>query len=387
MKFKRIFLIVLDSLGVGEAVDAENYNDKGCNTLKSICDNTNLFIPNIKKLGLLNTLSMNNLESEAYYTIARPKNKGKDSLSGHYEMMGIETLISYKNFNNQVFPRELLENIAITLQKPIIGNVIGSSIDVINRLGKRQMDTESLIIYTTNDSNMEVAANEDIIPLNQLYEYCEKIREITKKEEWKIGRIIARPFKLVNDEFVLTKDSKMFTLPPTNKSVLEILKNANLQTISIGKINDLFNGYGITKVIRSSSNSEGINKLIDIINKNFEGLCYINLSDFDSLYGHRRDINGYKNCLEEFDVEIPLIINQLNIDDLLIITADHGCDPLSSGCGHTRENVPVIIYSRTFTEPKQLDILDTFADIGATITDNFGLEKPWLGKSFKDKLL
>ena len=386
MKFKRIFLIVLDSLGVGEAIDADAYEDKGANTLGSLVNSTDLFIPNLERIGLKNTLNMNNLESEAYYTIARPKNKGKDTLSGHYELMGVENIISYKTFNNQPFPREMLEKIATTIQKPIIGNIVSPSQEIISKLAPRHMETGALIIYTTADSNLEVAAHEDIIPVQTLYSYCEIIREITKKEEWKVGRVIARPFKTENGEFVLTNDTRSYTLLPSNKSVLDVLKAANLQVISIGKINDVFNGCGITKVIKSFSNNEGINKLSEIMDKNFEGLCFLNLSDFDTLYGHSRDILGYKNALEEFDVVVPMILNKLNLDDLLIITADHGCDPNFKGFNHTRENVPVLVYSRSFIEPKQIDILDSLADIGATILDNFELEKPWFGKSFKDKL-
>lgn len=386
MKFKRIFLIVLDSLGVGEAIDADAYNDKGANTLGNLINKTDLFVPNLERIGLLNTLNMNNKESEAYYTIARPKNRGKDTLSGHYELMGIENLVSYKTFNNQGFPRELLETIATKTKRGIIGNIIAPSQEIINKLAQKHFETGALIIYTTADSNLEVAAHEDVIPVQTLYNYCEIIREITKKEEWKVGRVIARPFKTENGEYVLTNDTRSYTLLPSNKSVLDTLKENNLQVISIGKINDVFNGCGITKIIKSFSNEEGIDKLTQIMDKNFEGLCFLNLSDFDTLYGHSRNIEGYKNSLEEFDVVVPMLLNKLNIDDLMIITADHGCDPTFKGFNHTRENVPVIVYSRSFMEPKQLEILDTLADVGATILDNFGLEKPWIGKSFKDKL-
>ena len=201
-----------------------------------------------------------------------------------------------------------------------------------------------------------------------------------------ISTIIAQPFKTNESGYLLTGDDRRFTLLPSNKSVLDILKNANLQTISIGKVNDIFNNCGITKIIKASNNNEGINKLIDIMDKNFEGLCFTNLEDFDTLYGHARDIEGYKNALEELDVELPIIINKLNIDDLLIITADHGSDPVMPNYNHTRENVPVIIYSRSFASSRQIEILDTLADIGATIVDNFNLEKPWFGTSFLDKL-
>ena len=386
MKFKRIFLLVLDSLGVGEAIDAEEYNDRGCNTLGHILDNTDLFIPNLKKMGLLNTLTMNNLEGEAYYTIARPKNKGKDCLSGHYELMGIDLGRNYINFDGGPFPRELLENIASTTKKPIIGNIVCDIKSAIKRLYKRQLETKALIISTTGDSNLEVAANEEIIPVNELFEYCDAIRKITTKDSWQVASVVARPFKIFNDEVILTEDTRIFTLPPTNKSVLESLKNANYQTIAIGKVSDLFNYTGITKIIQASQNTEAINKLLDIMDKNFEGLCFVNLNDFKTIYGNSRDVLGYKNALEEFDVEVPMIINKLNIDDLLIITADHGCDPTKENYHHTRENVPVLLYSRCFIESGQIDILNTLGDIGATIADNFNVEKTWLGESFLNKL-
>ncbi len=386
MEFKRIFLVVLDALGVGEATDAISYNDEGVNTLGNLLKEKNLFLPNLKKLGLLSTLSMNNEETEAYYTIARPRNKGKDSLSGHYEMMAIENNISYKNFGENGFPRDLLETIVRETRKGIIGNLVGNHESVLEKLGDRHLETGSLIIYTTGDSNLEVAAHESIIPINELYEYADKIRQITKREEWKVGRVIARPFTGESGKYIFTNNTKYFTLTPPNKSVLDILKENNYQVISIGKINDIYNGHGITKIMKSTCNSEGINKLTEVMEKNFDGLCFVNLSDFDTLYGHKRDIDGFAKELEALDVEIPILLNKLNIDDLLIITADHGCDPTMPGTSHTRENVPVIVYSRLFKEPKQIEILESLADIGATIIDNFKLEKPWMGTSFLDKL-
>jgi phosphopentomutase len=386
MKYKRIFLIVLDSLGVGEALDADDFHDKGSNTLGHVQDNTNLFIPNLKKMGLLNTLVMNNSEAEAYYTIARPRNKGKDCLTAHYELMGIAPTIGLDVFDYGPFPRNLLERIASTLQKPIIGNIVSDATSAIEKLYKRQLETKSLIIYTTGDSNLEVAAEETIIPLNDLYEYCEKIRKITEQEGWRVSTVTARPYIVKNNTVIFSDDQRRFTLSPTNKSVLESLKEANLQTISIGKVSDIFNGVGIAKTIKSMSNVEGINKLLDIMDKNFEGLCFANLCDFDTFGGHARNIDKYKEALEEFDVQVPLILNKLEVDDLLIITADHGCDPTMEHFNHTRENVPVLIYSRSMLESGQLNILDTLGDIGATIADNFNVEKPWLGTSFLDKL-
>jgi phosphopentomutase len=304
----------------------------------------------------------------------------------HYEMMGIRSNSSFQTFNYGPFPRELLEKIASSIKKPIIGNIITDAKTAVARLYKRQMETKALIIYTTGDSNLEVAAEEGIVPVNELYECCEKIREITEKESWRVASIVARPFTYRNNSVTLTDDIKTFTLNPPSNSVLESLKNANLQTISIGKVTDLFNNYGITKIIKSSNNTEGINKLLDIMEKNFDGLCFANLTDLDTFYGNSRDVLGYQKCLEEFDVQLPIILNKLNIDDLLIITADHGCDPTFENFNHTRENVPVLIYSRSFNSGGQLEIINTLADIGATIADNFNVEKPWLGESFLDKL-
>ena len=386
MNFKRVFLIVLDSLGVGEALDAETYNSKGANTLGHIINEKELFIPNLKKLGFLNTLLMNNSESEAYYTIARPINKGMDSISGHYEIMGIENNNSYKSFADNGFPRELLETVVKETKVGIIGNIVGSHEAVLEKLGKRHMETGSIIIYTTGDSDLEIAAHEDIIPINELYHYAEIIRHITMREEWKVSRVVARPFITDNNSFKFTNNSKIFTLTTPNKSVLDELKENNFQVISIGKINDLYNNHGITKIIKATDNNEAINKLTEIMDKNFTGLCYVNLEDFDTLYGHKRDVLGYAKAIENLDVEIPILLNKLDIDDLLIITADHGCDPTMPGTFHTRENVPVIIYSRLFKQPKQLNILESLADIGATISDNFDLGKPWMGKSFLDDL-
>lgn len=386
MKYKRIFLIVLDSLGIGESLDAEKYNDKGANTLGHLNEKTSLFVPNLKKMGLLNTLTMNNSDAEAYYTIARPKSLGKNCLNFHYELMGEEVSRKYNYFDNGPFPRIILETIAQTLQKPIIGNVVGDAISTIKKLYRRQMETKSLIIYTTGDSNLEVAAEENIISVNELYECCQKIMEITNNDNYRVATITARPYIIKNNEVILTDDSRTFALPSSNKSVLDSLKGSDFQTISIGKVNDLFAGNGITKIIKSSNNIEGINKMLDIMDKNFEGLCFVNLSDFDTLYGHARDIEGFKKSIEEFDVQVPMILNNLEIDDLLIITADHGCDPTCDNYNHTRENVPVLLYSRSMLGNGQIDILDTLSDIGATIADNFNVEKPWMGTSFLDKL-
>lgn len=387
MKFKRVFLMILDSLGVGEALDAPSYNDNGANTLGHIREKYNLFIPNLKKLGFLNTLNMDeNKEVEAYYTIARPTNPGKDTLNGHYEIMGVKNDIQFKTFTETGFPRELLDEIELITGRKVIGNKNCNGIEIINELGERHLQYGFLIVYTSNGSNLQIAAHENIIPVSKLYEYAEKIRKITLKEEWKIGRVIAKPFTGKLNNFKFTTERQDYAVKPPTMSIMNFLKEKDYSVISIGKIADIFDQEGITKTIKARNNSEALNKLSDIMTKKFTGLCAINLSDFDSEYGHKRDIEGYAREIEELDVEIPMILNKLETDDLLIITADHGCDPTHSGFDHTRENVPVIIYGRNLKEPKKLEILNSMADIGATIADNFEVSKPFIGNSFLEKL-
>ena len=389
MRFKRVFLIVCDSLGVGEAQDAINYGDIGANTLKHINDKHNLFIPNLKKLGFLDTINMNeNLDVEAYYTIARPNNKGKDTLNGHYEIVGLRNEVPFKTFTENGFPEELIKEIEAQTGRRVIGNYAASGTEIIKVLGEEHIKTGALIIYTSADSVLQVAAHEAVIPLDLLYKYCEIIRNITTKDEYKVGRVIARPFIGSNkDNFKRTGNRKDFALKPPTKSILNKLSDKGLSVISIGKIYDIFDGEGITKKLTSHSNKEGVDKILEVMNKNFTGLCFANLNDFDTLYGHRRDSQGYANAIEELDVEIPMMLNNLNNDDLLIITADHGNDPTYTGTDHTRENTPVIIYSRVFREPKNLPIMSTFADIGATIADNFEIDPPMIGESYLDKLI
>ena len=386
--FKRIFLIVLDSLGVGEALDANVYNDTGANTLKHIMDNYDLFIPNLEKLGFLNTVNMSDKEeTDAYYTIAKPTNVGKDSLTGHYELMGIKSTTPFKLFTEKAFPRELLEKIEDVTGKRVIGNKVVNGEMIINELGERHLSYGSLIIYTSNDSTLQVAAHEDVIPIPKLYQYCEKIRKITLADEYKVARVIARPFTGKPGKFKFTQDRCDYAVKPPHKSIMNSLKENEYSVISIGKINDIFDGEGITKIVKSSNNNmDTLTKLTDIMTKKFTGLCITNLNDFDALYGHNRDVEGYAKAIEEFDVEIPLLLNKLDNDDLLIITADHGNDPTFPGFSHTRENVPVIIFGRRFKNPKKLEPLNSLADIGATIADNFKVEMPEIGKSFLDKL-
>lgn len=387
MKFKRIFLMVLDSLGVGETIDAINFQDNGANTLGHVNEKCDLFIPNLKKIGFLDTLNLSENENvEAYYTIAKPINAGKDTLNGHYEMVGLKNDIPFQTFNDG-FTYDILSGIEEITGRSVIGNTCCNDDSIIQELGERQYNYGSLLVYTSADSDLQVAAHEDCIPIATLHEYCERIRALTLKEDRRIARIIARPFNGVPGKYKFINSSrKDYAVKPPKKTILDSLVENNYNVIVIGKINDIFDGQGINKIIRANNNIEAINKFTDIIDKNFTGLCMVNLSDFDSLYGHIRDVEGYGRAIEELDVEIPIILNKLELDDLLIITADHGNDPTFKGNDHTRENVPVIIYSRNFKNPKRLEPFETFANIGATIADNFDIESPEIGQSILDKL-
>ena len=387
MKFKRIFLIVLDSLGVGETADAINFGDNGSNTLGHVNEQCDLFVPNLKKIGFLDTINMNeNPNTEAYYTIAKPINAGKDTLNGHYEMVGIKHDVPFKTFNNG-FPYDILVGIEQVTGRRVVGNKCCIDDAIIQELGERQVSYGSLIIYTSADSDLQVAAHEDCIPINTLHQYCERIRELTLKDEWRVGRVIARPFTGTPGKYKFIHSCrKDYSLKPPKKSILNDLVKESYNVIGIGKINDIFDSNSVNKSIKASNNQEAINKLTDIMDKKFTGLCMVNLSDFDSFYGHTRDVEGYARAIEELDVDIPIIINKLELDDLLIITADHGNDPTFKGKDHTRENVPVIMYSRNFKEPKRLKQFETLANIGATIAENFQIEKPEIGESILNEL-
>ena len=316
MKFKRIFLMVLDSLGVGEALDANNYDDNGSNTLGHIRENYDLFVPNLKKLGFLNTINMDeNIDVDAYYTIARPTNPGKDTLNGHYEIMGVKNDIQFKSFLTNGFPRELLDEIEFATGRRIIGNKNCSGKEIINELGERQVESGALIIYTSNGSNLQIAAHENSIPVSKLYEYAEKIRKITLREEWKVGRVVAKPFTGRPGNYRFTNENQVYAVKPPTMSIMNFLKENNYSVISIGKIDDVFDHEGITKTIKAKNNQEALNKLNDIMTKNFTGLCAVNLNDFDAEYGHKRDVEGYARAIEELDVEIPMVLNKLETDD------------------------------------------------------------------------
>ena len=387
MRFKRVFLIVLDSLGVGEAIDAKKWNDEGASTLGHILKYNPLDYPNLEKMGFLNLVNYKSIEkTDSYYTKAHPKANGKDTLTGHLEMMGIRTIIPFRTFTETGFPEDLISLLEEKWGRKIIGNCNASGTEIIKELGPKQMETGDMIVYTSADSVLQVAAHEDIIPLEELYKDCEIAREITMEDKWKVGRIIARPYIGEPGNFTRTGNRRDYALDPDGDTVLDNLKRNNYDVIAIGKINDIFNGCGITKTTHTGDNMEGINLILDTLKEDFNGLCFANLNDYDSKYGHRRDIKGYAEAIKVFDNYIPEIKSGLNDTDLLIITADHGNDPSFRGTDHTRENTPVLIYSPCFKDPKHLKELDCLTDIGATIADNFGVKMPKVGKSFLGKL-
>ena len=387
MKFKRVFLIVLDSLGVGEAIDARNWNDEGASTLGHILKYNPLDYPNLEKMGFLNLVGYKDIKkTDSYYTKAHPKANGKDTLTGHLEIMGIRTLIPFKTFTETGFPEDLISELEKQTGRKIIGNKNASGTEIIKELGEEQIKTGALIVYTSADSVLQIAAHEDVIPLEELYKDCEIARKLTLDDKWKVGRIIARPYVGTPGNFTRTGNRKDYALDPVSDTVLDNLKNNGYDVIGIGKIADIFNNCGITKTTHTGDNTEGIKLILSTIDDNFNGLCFANLNDFDSKYGHRRDIKGYAEAIKNFDDYLDLIKSKLNKDDLLIITADHGNDPSYRGTDHTRENIPVLIYSKSFKDPKHLKELDCFSDIGATIADNFKVKLPNYGKSFLDKL-
>jgi phosphopentomutase len=394
MKFKRVFLIVLDSVGIGHAHDAAKFDDVGTNTLLSIDNAVNgLVLPSLEALGLgyldkyLKIKKIANYKG--YYGRLTELSLGKDTMTGHWEIMGLNIVKPFQTFTDTGFPKQLLDELSRLTGHGIIGNIAASGTEIIKKLGEQHLRTKDLIVYTSADSVIQIAAHEDIIPIPELYKICEIARELTMKDEWKVGRVIARPFIGTNkDNFKRTANRHDYALSPFDETYLDILKDNNLDVISVGKISDIFNGVGITKSIKTKSNAHGIEETISLMKMDFKGLCFVNLVDFDSEYGHRRDPLGYGKALVEFDNKLPELISNLNQDDLLILTADHGNDPTYKGTDHTRENVPLLVYSPSFEGKGPINAnLDTFANIGATIIDNFGLKKKkQIGNSFLDNL-
>ena len=381
--FKRIFLVVLDSLGIGEAPDAEKFGDVGSNTLlHTVGDAYNLDV--LEKLGLLTLVGKKEENTRGIYMRAIPINLAKDTLNGHYEMMGIVEKTPYKTYPDG-FPLELISKIQHATGREVIGNIAASGTQIIEDLGEMHMKTGALIVYTSADSVLQIAAHEDVIPVEELYKICETVRKLTAGEEYKIARVIARPFIGRPGNFTRTPKRHDYALdPPLN--VLDLLDKNGIETIAIGKISDIFNNKSIAVKIKTKDNIDGMMKLIDFAKGEFKGLLFANLNDFDMLYGHRRDRVGYLKALEEFNYYLPILLKNLKKDDLLIITADHGNDPTFKGTDHTRECTPILMYNPLFKKGKRLKDRKTFADIGATILDNFNIKNTLgLGTSIFDE--
>ena len=384
--YKRVFVIVTDSLGVGECNDSHLYGDKGVNTFKHLSYSKDDFsIPNLEKLGIGYITDINNCKKVdnplASYGKCHELSVGKDTLTGHFEIMGLHVTKSFPSFTDNGFPQELIEKLEKETGHKYIGNCAASGTEIIKELGERQLETKEIIIYTSADSVLQLAANEEIIPLEELYRVCEISRKITlDNPSWMVGRIIARPFVgNSKDNFKRTSNRHDYAVKPFGKTVLDILKENNFDVISIGKIRDIFDGEGITEAIKIKSNFDGMEKTIEVAkNNNFNGLCFVNLVDFDALYGHRRDPLGYAKCVEEFDQQLGTLLEILTDDDLLIICADHGNDPTHTGTDHTREYVPLLVYNKNL-KSIDLGVRKTFADIGETVASNFGLKGTGLG--------
>ena len=381
-KYKRVFTIVIDSLGAGDAVDAAAFGDAGTDTLGHIAESVgNLHIPNLQKLGIANMKPLKNIAPvetpKAYYTRLNEASNGKDTMTGHWEMMGLHITKPFLTFTEHGFPKELIEELEKRTGHKVIGNKSASGTVILDELGEEEIATGHMIVYTSADSVLQICGNEETFGLDELYRCCEIARKITMKDEWKVGRVIARPYVgKKKGEFKRTSNRHDYALKPFGRTALNVLKDAGYDVISVGKIYDIFDGEGITESNRSKSSVHGMEQTIEIAQRDFTGLCFVNLVDFDALWGHRRNVTGYAQELERFDVKLGELLEVLKEDDLLIITADHGNDPTYTGTDHTREKVPFLAYSSSMKEPKKLKEASTFAVIGATITDNFGLSMP-----------
>jgi phosphopentomutase len=388
--YKRVFLIVMDSVGIGESTDAEKYNDKGADTFGHIAEHCNgLRMPNMAKLGLSNIREIKGIDKAekplAYYTKMQEASAGKDTMTGHWEIMGLNIDTPFNVFPDG-FPEELISQLEEKTGRKIIGNKPASGTEILDELGKQHMETGDLIVYTSADSVLQIAAHEEIVPIDELYKICEIARELTLDDPYMIGRVIARPFLGEPGNFTRTSNRHDYALKPFGRTVMNELKDNDIDVIAIGKISDIYDGEGVTKSLRTKSNMDGMDKLVDTLNMDFTGLSFLNLVDFDALYGHRRDPQGYGQALEEYDARLEEVFDLLKEDDLLIITADHGNDPVHHGTDHTREYVPLLVYNKGMQEGKELSIRQTFADIGATVAENFGVAMPKHGKSFLKEL-
>lgn len=387
MNYQRIFTIVMDSVGAGAMPDAANYGDTGADTLGHIGKAVGgLKLPTLQHLGLGNLHSIEGVapiqSPLGYYGKMREISVGKDTMTGHWEIMGLKVDEPFITFTDTGFPDELIDELKRRTGHGIVGNKAASGTEILDELGEHHLKTGDMIVYTSGDSVLQIAAHEETFGLQELYRCCEIARELTMKPEWRVGRVIARPF-LGNKagEFKRTSNRHDYALKPFAPTVLNRLKDKGLAVISVGKINDIFDGEGITAAHKTKSNEDGMLKTIEIAKSDFNGLCFVNLVDFDALWGHRRNPQGYAQDLQQFDGQLETLISTLRDDDLLILTADHGNDPVHSGTDHTREMVPLIFYSKSFKGSGLLPLTDSFAALGATIAENFGVKLPDVGSS------
>ncbi len=394
-KYKRIFVIVLDSLGIGAMPDSPAFGDTGVDTFGHILEKMGTIeIPNLAKLGMLNLHKAGKMEEEPapagrYMRLGEASN-GKDTMTGHWEMMGIRTEKPFKTFTDTGFPPELIAELEKQCGKKVIGNKSASGTEIIEELGEEEINTGAMIVYTSADSVLQICGQEELFDLDNLYRCCEIAREITMKDEWRVGRVIARPYVgKKKGEFKRTSNRHDYALKPTGPTVLNALKDAGLDVIGVGKINDIFCGEGITETYHSDSSVHGMEQTIEICKKDFHGLCFVNLVDFDALWGHRRDVKGYAQEIEKFDRNLGVLMEELREDDLMILTADHGNDPTYTGTDHTREYVPFIAYSKQMAEGGPLENEKTFAVIGASVADNFDVSMPegTIGSSILGRLM
>lgn len=394
-RFKRIFTIVIDSLGVGAMEDAADFGDIGTDTLGHISQRMDNFqIPNLQKLGLANLHSLKQVmpvdKPMGYYMKMNEASTGKDTMTGHWEMMGLHITKPFQTFTDTGFPDALVAELEKRTGHKVIGNKSASGTEILDELAEEEIATGNMIVYTSSDSVLQICGNEETFGLDELYRCCEIARELTMRDEWKVGRVIARPYVgKKKGEFVRTSNRHDYALKPYGQTALNALKDAGYDVISVGKINDIFAGEGVTDSNRSKSSVHGMEQTIEIAERDFTGLCYVNLVDFDTLWGHRRNPIGYGQELERFDEKLGQFLEAMREDDLLIITADHGNDPTHTGTDHTRERVPFIAYSPSLKDSGRLPDSDTFADIGATIADNFNVAMPegTIGRSILEKIV
>lgn len=393
-KYKRIFTVVLDSVGIGAAGDAEAFGDAGADTLGHISRQVpGMKIPHLQSLGIANVHRLPHVRAAentlGYYARLREASNGKDTMTGHWEMMGLHITTPFKTFTETGFPKELIDELSRRTGRVIIGNKSASGTAILDELGEEEIATGHMIVYTSADSVLQICGNEETFGLEELYHCCEIARELTMRDEWKVGRVIARPYVgRKKGEFRRTSNRHDYALKPYGATALNALKDAGYDVISVGKIADIFDGEGITESNKSKSSVHGMEQTIEIAGRDFTGLCFVNLVDFDAQWGHRRNVQGYAEELERFDVRLGQLLPLLRDDDLLILTADHGNDPTFRGTDHTREDVPFLAYSPSMKGHGELPDCDTFAVIGATIADNFGVAMPegTIGTSLLDCL-